>query len=57
MVVARERFSLLSERRVYVLARKQDTQRFNELLKLLDTRIASITALTDKLAQLITVRS
>lgn len=52
-----DRAALLSERRNYVMARRGDTSRFNELIKTLDRKIEAATKLTDKLAKLYAVRS
>lgn len=47
-----DRASLLAERRGYVIARRGDQSRFNELIRTLDTKIEAATKLTDKLARL-----
>lgn len=52
-----DRTALLSERRQYVIARRGDQSRFNELIRTLDTKIEAATKLTDKLARLYAVKS
>lgn len=47
-----ERITLLDERRAYVLARRGDTTRFQELLRQIDSKLFLVTRLSDKLSML-----
>lgn len=47
-----ERMVLLNERRAYVLARRGDTTRFQELIRQIDGKLFSVTRLGDKLSML-----
>lgn len=47
-----ERVTLLNERRAYVLARRGDTTRFQELIRQIDGKLFSVTRLGDKLSAL-----